>query len=323
MTAAERQHRWRVGLAFGLVYFFWGSTYLGIRIAVEHIPAPLAMGVRFAVAGPLLLAVCKLQGRRLAVARRDWLRLAAIGLLLLTGGNMVVAWSEQSVASGLAALIVAVVPLWVALIEAGILKGERLHGRGFLGLALGIGGLLVLLWPELRAPGTLGRRELLGCLTLIAASLSWASGSVLSRRSELKVDAFVAAGWETTIGGVANLAIALALGDHHRAVWTLRGAGAIVYLIIFGSWVGFSAYTWLLNHVPTAKVATYAYVNPVVAVFLGWLVLSEAVTGYILAGTVVIIAAVALVNSSKVQARAPTAPQPRPEEMPAYEPGAD
>ena len=323
MTAAERQHRWRVALAFGLVYVFWGSTYLGIRIAVEHIPAALAMGVRFVIAGPAMLVVCKLQGRRVALNRGEWLRVAAIGLLLLTGGNMMVAWSEQTVASGLAALSVAVVPLWVTLIEAGILKGERLRGRGFLGLALGICGLLVLLWPELRASNALGRRELVGCLTLIAASLSWAAGSVLSRRSELKVDAFVAAGWETTLGGLANLGIALAAGNLRHTTWTLRGAGAIVYLIIFGSWVGFSAYIWLLNHVPTAKVATYAYVNPVVAVFLGWLILSEPVTGYILAGTVVIIAAVALVNSSKVQARPEVGPEPRPEEMPAYEPGAD
>lgn len=321
MTAAEKQHRVRVALAFGLVYLFWGSTYLAIRIGVEHIPPALMTGTRFVVAGALLLAWCRLQGRRIALSLGDLLRVAAIGLLLLTGGNTILAWAEQYVPSGLAALIVAVVPIWIAVLGVLLLKGERLAGRGFLGLGLGICGLVVLLWPELRASGALGRRELLGGLGLIGGSFCWALGSVLPRRWGLKVDPFVAAGWEMCVAGLVNLGLAGVSGDFGKAAWTLRGVGAVAYLVVFGSWVGFSAFIWLLHHVPATKVATYAYVNPVVAVFLGWLVLAERVTGYILAGTVIVIASVALVNSSKM--RAERAAEPQPQELPAYEPGAD
>jgi len=143
---------------------------------------------------------------------------------------------------------------------------------------------------------------------------------VLSRRWQLSLDIFSATGWEMLIAGIVNLALATAFGEPKTAVWTWRGAGAIAYLIVFGSWVGYSAYIWLLNHVPTSKVATYAYVNPVVAVFLGWLVLRERVDGYIVAGTVIVIAAVALVNSSKVKQAAKPVIK---EELPACEVGAD
>ncbi|HSE49592.1 MAG TPA: EamA family transporter, partial [Terriglobales bacterium] len=224
---------------------------------------------------------------------------AIIGVLLLVGGNVGVAWAEKTVPSGLTALIVAIVPIWVAVIETFILKGERLKARGFVGLGMGIAGLVVLLWPKLNA-GSVGHGVLFGALILVGASLSWATGSVYSRRWDLKVDPFAATGWEMLCAGVVNLGISLALGDQHTVVWTARGIGAIAYLITAGSLIGLTAYVWLLNHVPTAKVATYAYVNPIVAVFLGWLILHEQVDSYIFAGTIVILASVWLVNTSKV-----------------------
>src|SRR5262249_11030605 len=150
----QKQHKLRVGFAFALVYLFWGSTYLAIRIAVEHIPPALMGGSRFLIAGVLMLAWCAISGRNVKLTARDLLYLAAIGCLLLTGGNVLLAYSEKYVDSGLAALIVAIVPIWVALIEGFILKGDRLRGRGWLGLALGIFGLVVLLWPQLRNTGT-------------------------------------------------------------------------------------------------------------------------------------------------------------------------
>lgn len=319
MTHAERQHRFRVALAFGLVYVLWGSTYLGIRIVVEHIPPSVMGASRFLLAGLPMLGWCAQRGRRIALTLSDFWRVLAIGVLLLTGGNVMVAWSEQYVPSGLAALIVAIVPIWVAVLESILPRGERLAGRGVAGLALGIAGLAVLMWPRLSADGAAGHMQILGALGLIFASLSWASGSILSRRSQLRIDPFAATAWEMTLAGLVNLGIVVALGDHHRVVWTARGVGAIFYLIVFGSWIGFTAYIWLLEHVPTPKVATYAYVNPVVAVFLGWLILHESVDIYIAAGTAVIIAGVALVNSSKVhKATAPAEP-----ELPACEAQAD
>src|SRR5581483_4215137 len=308
MTPKERQHRFRVIFAFFLVYLFWGSTYLGIRIAVEHIPPALLSGMRFLSAGVLLLAYCALSGRRIRLTTKDALLLLAMGVLLLTGGNMVLAYSEQYLPSGLAALIVAVVPLWVALIEGFILRGDRLKGKGWIGLALGFAGLVVLLWPQL-APifrnglhqSSLNKTFLLSSGILVFGSLSWSVGSIISRRSRLTVDAFTATGWEMTLGGAVNILIAFVLNNDHTVIWTARGIGAVIYLTIFGSLVGFTAFIWLLEHVPTAKVSTYAYVNPVVAVLLGWLILHEEVNRYILAGAIVIVGAVVLVTSSKLK----------------------
>jgi drug/metabolite transporter (DMT)-like permease len=328
MTSAESQHRLRVWIAFALVYVFWGSTYLAIRIAVEHIPPALLGGTRFLISGVLMLAYCWLTGRTIKLTRHEALRLFTIGVLLLTGGNVLLAYSEIYVPSGLAALIVAAVPIWVALIEGFTVGGERLGTGGWLGLMLGISGLAVLLWPQIwpvltgaENGGGNFRMQLFASGVLLAGSLSWSVGSIISRRAKLGVGPFVATGWEMTFAGLVNSAIAFGLGDHHRVQWTARGISAVVYLIIFGSWVGFTAYIWLLEHVPTPKVATYAYVNPVVAVFLGWLILRERIDIYIAIGTIIVVAAVALVNSSKLRGAAQAkAPQ---RELPACEAGAD
>jgi drug/metabolite transporter (DMT)-like permease len=308
VTAAQKQQQFRVALCFALVYVFWGSTYLAIKIAVEQIPAAMMGASRFLISGPLMLALCALTGRSVKISKHDFVRVAAIGILLLTGGNVLLAWSEKYVDSGLAALIVAVVPIWVALIEGFILKGDRLRGRGWLGLILGIAGLAILLWPDLRNTSA-ERAKLLAAVVLLLGSLSWTVGSIISRRSKLSIGPFAATGWEMTIAGAANLLISIAIGDLRQTVWTPRGIGAILYLVTFGSMVGFTAYIWLLEHVPTAKVATYAYVNPVVAVFLGWLIAGEKLNWYIAGGMVVIVAAVALVTSSKLKLATTDTPQ--------------
>jgi drug/metabolite transporter (DMT)-like permease len=303
MDSPERQQRSHAIIAFALVYFFWGSTYLAIAIGVEHIAAPLMAGARFLTAGVLMLAWCAVSGRRVRINARDALRLAVIGVLLLSISNVVLAWAEETVPTGLAALLVSITPIWFLVIETWILRGDRLSRRGIVGLMLGIAGVVVLLWPKLHATTALGREQFFASMALLGGSLSWAIGSVLSKRWTTSADAFVGAGWQMTFAGALNVGVAGAFGDFHTAVWTLRGVSAIVYLIIFGSWVGFSAYIWLLRNVPMPKVATYAYVNPVVAVFLGWLVLHERVDRYILGGSAIIIAGVALVTSAKIHSK--------------------
>jgi len=320
MTASERQFRFRVALAFGLVYIFWGSTYLGIRIAVERIGPELMTGIRFPVAGMIMLAACAIAGRRIAISGREFLRQGIIGALLLSVSNVTLAWAEQYIRSGLASLIVASIPVWFLVLDTWILRGERLSARGLVGLALGAVGTLVLLWPKLVAPTAGGRMELFASVCLIASSFVWAVGSVLSRRWQGAMDAFTATGWQMSIGGFLNLGIAFLLGEPAKAQWTMRGLGAIAYLVVFGSLVGYTAYIWLLKNVPTSKVGTYAYVNPVIAVFLGWYFLGERVDGYIAAGTAIIIVAVALATSAKVKPRVGAEHEP---ELPACEAGAD
>jgi drug/metabolite transporter (DMT)-like permease len=314
MTPAQRQHRFAVILAFALVYFFWGSTYLGIDIAVEHIPPALMCGIRFIIAGVFMLAFCGLRGRRIYYQPAQLGQMALVGILLLVGGNLTLSYAERHVASGLAALIIAVTPLWFLVLDSLLLGDHHIAVRGKIGLALGVVGLVVLLWPDLVASSALGRVQFWASISLLGGSFSWALGSVLAKKwRSSDVDPFSATAWQMIAAGVANFLVALSLGDLTRAVWTVRGVSAMLYLVVFGSWVGYTAYIWLLNHVPTSKVSTYAYVNPVVAVFLGWLVLHERVDGYIIAGSAVVVASVALVTSAQVTAK------PVIEEMPVVE----
>jgi drug/metabolite transporter (DMT)-like permease len=287
-------------LAFGLVYLFWGSTYLGIDIAVQTIPPALMCGLRFSVAGVVMLAVCAATGRKIFYSPRQIASSAIVGLLLLMGGNLTLSYAELSVSSGLAALIIAITPLWFLVLDSLLLGHHRISARGKAGLALGIVGLFVLVWPQLQA-GSLGRHELWASLSLIGGSFSWALGSVLSKRWQSGMDGFSATGWQVTAAGAGNFIFALLNHDLSRATWSTRSLGAVLYLVVCGSWIGYTAYIWLLEHVPTSKVSTYAYVNPVVAVFLGWLILHERVDRFILAGSAIVVLSVILVTSAKVK----------------------
>jgi drug/metabolite transporter (DMT)-like permease len=240
-------------------------------------------------------------GRKVRLSRHDFLRILAIAVCLLSIGNMGVVWGEKYVSSGLAALIVADVPIWVVAIEAWVYRAGRVTAQGFVGLAMGMAGLLLLMWPRLTAGTHLGHLELIGAIILTVGSLAWALGSVFSHRFTLSVDVFTSAAWQMTLGGIVNAAVALLTGQAFHAKWTAPAIESIAYLVVCGSWIGYTAYIWLLEHVPTPKVATYAYVNPIIAVFLGWLILQEKVDAFMLVGTVIIIASVALVNTSKLK----------------------
>lgn len=319
MTEAQRKFRAQVILAFGLVYVLWGSTYLAIGIAVKHVSPPMMGGTRFFIAGGLMLLWRKLTGSSISVAPRDLLRLTVIGVLLLCTSNVVLGWAEQMIPTGLAALFIAITPLWFLILETFSHKGEHFPPRGIAGLALGLAGVVVLLWPKLMQTGSVGRRELFGSIIVIFASMSWATGSVLSKRWHIPVDPYTASGWEMLLAGVVNLIVAGINGDFARLHWNRSAALAIFYLIIAGSWIGFTAYIWLLKNVPISKVATYAYVNPIVAVLLGCLVLHERFDLWMAAGSVVIILGVILVTAAK----ASSSKGSNPLELPAVESTGD
>ena len=302
MPRVQSPSRFAVILAFGLVYLFWGSTYLAIDIAVQTIPPALMCGVRFSIAGVVMLGVCAATGRRIWYSARQIALAAVVGLLLLMGGNLTLSWAELSVPSGLAALIIAITPLWFLVLDSLLLGHHRISWRGKAGLATGDGGAAGVVLAgaafNLRV-GTAG--VLVSSVALIGGSFSWALGSVLSKRWQSGMDVFSATGWQVTAAGAGNLLFAVGAGDFSRVTWTPRGVGAVLYLVVCGSWIGYTAYIWLLEHVPTSKVSTYAYVNPVVAVFLGWLILHEWVDRFIVMGSVIVVLAVILVTSAKVK----------------------
>ncbi len=299
MTDAQRKFRLQVIIAFALVYVLWGSTYLAIRISVDHVSPPMMGASRFLIAGAAMLLWRKFTGNSIAINRQEFLRLTVIGTLLLVTSNVVIGWAEQMIPTGLAALLIAIVPLWFLLLERMSHKGERFSSRAVVGIVLGLLGVAVLMWPKLRIGFAVGHREIFGMLLVISASISWATGSILSKRWHVGVDPYGASGWEMLMAGCVNLAVAGVLGEIPRTHWDRPAVLAILYLVVAGSWIGFTAYLWLLKNVPTSKVATYAYVNPIVAVFLGWLILDEKMDGWMFAGSVVIIISVILVTGAK------------------------
>ncbi|MFD3530919.1 EamA family transporter [Streptomyces sp. NPDC058664] len=296
-AAPARRITGAVWAALGIVYVVWGSTYLGIRIVVETLPPFLSGGARFVIAGLLLAAIVAWrQGpAALKVTRRELGSAVLVGLLLILGGNGLVVLAETSIPSGLAALLVAAVPVWVVLLRAAF--GERPGLGAFGGVLLGFAGLGVL-----TAPGLSGDVKIGGVLLVVVAALLWALGSVSSARLPMPANPFTASVYEMLTGGLAALAVGLVRGEHHGfdpAAVSDRSWVALAYLIVFGSLVAFTAYAWLLQTAPVSLAATYAYVNPVVAVLLGALVLNEALTWPILLGGAIVVGAVCLIVSTE------------------------
>ena len=305
---------WKVWSALGIVYVIWGSTYLAIRVVVEDLPPLLGASARFVIAGVVMLAVLAARGRDVRVSRGGLLAAGTVGVLLLAGGNGLVSVAEQDVPSGLAALLIATVPLWLVLLRSTV-GGEHIARGTLVGLAVGFCGLAVLLLPGSRpAEATLG-----GVALALVAAASWATGSFLAPRLKMPSDLLVSIGWQMVAGGAVLLVIAVALGepgDLRLADAPAKSLLAVVYLVVAGSLVAFSAYAWLLQNVPLSKVATYAYVNPLVAVLLGWAILSEDLSIGTLAGAGLIVASVAvIVTRESVHAD----PEPEPEPAPVRE----
>jgi drug/metabolite transporter (DMT)-like permease len=294
-AAGREKPRIEILLAFGAVYVLWGSTYLAIRIGVETIPPFVLAGLRHSIAGVILYAWVRGTKRAGRPEPRHWRSAALVGGLLLLGGNGLVTWAEQRVPSGLAALIVASVPLWMTLIDAALSR-RRPHGVVLAGLAMGLSGIAFLAAPGRFAGG--GHVDPLGAAALLTAALLWAAGSLVSRRVALPSSTLLATAMEMVAGGAILLTVAGLTGElsaFSLPAVSARSVLALGYLIVAGSLLGFSAYVFLLGATTPARVATYAYVNPVVAVFLGWLAAGESVTPRTLVAAAVIVSAVALI----------------------------
>jgi drug/metabolite transporter (DMT)-like permease len=297
-------------IAFASVYLFWGSTYLAIHVAGELLPVPVVSGMRSLISATLIVLICLASGKSLRVDRDEVWKLIVVGLLFMSGNNMLLTWGEKMVPSGFASLVISTIPIMIALLETfapalGGHSGDALNKRGWAGTLLGMVGIAVLVWPalhrqSLHGPATGYSRTLPGTVVLLGAALSFAVGSVLSRRFRFRADTFVATGWQIGAAGIFNISLAAVTGGLHRAVWTWQGFGAIVYLSVFGSLFGLVAFTYLLQNVAVTKVATYAFVNPMIAVLLGVLILHERLAPAELAGMAVIVCAVAMVIYSRV-----------------------
>ena len=292
--------RARLLAAFTAVYVIWGSTYLAIRFAVETLPPLLMAGARFTIAGLLLLAWSRFVQRAQRPSRSDWRTGLMSGALLLLGGNGAVVWAETRVPSGIAALLVAVVPLWMVLLDWLRPGGRRPAAPVFVGLALGLVGLGLLVGPDaLNGEGTVNPA---GALVLMAGSLSWAVGSLLIKRAPRATTGLNGSGTQMLAGGLCLLAAGLALGELAQldlAHVTGRSLIGFLYLVTFGSLIGFTAYFYLLAHTTAAKAATYAYVNPVVAVILGWAILGQSVAPSQILGAFLVVGAIVALSTGR------------------------
>ena len=296
-------------MAFAAVYLIWGSTYLTIRIAIDTLPPLLMAGARFLIAGLLLFAFTwRRRAPHERITWRQWRSAIVIGGCLLLGGNGIVTWGEQYVHTGLVSLIVATVPLWMALL-APLFGGAWVRWTAAIGVVIGLAGVVLLLRPGGAAPTEWQT------FVVPLSPLLWACGSLYAQRANVPRQALTATAMEMVAGGLLLGIVGLAFGEAaHTHLNHVSGASlfAFVYLILFGSLVAYSAYIWLLHRVSATAVSTYAYVNPLVAVMLGAVVLGEQVTGLTALAGVMIIAAVALILSSRVRPRGTVAEPPEP-----------
>ena len=290
----------KIWIALLAIYIVWGSTYLAIRFTVETIPPFLSAGIRFFVSGAILMIWRRAAGDAIPTARQ-WRSTAIVGILMLLGGNGLVSFAEQRIASGIAALIVGTVPLWLVLIEAIRPGGVRPTPLAILGLMIGFGGIYLLVGPEDLSSTTL-QFDTFGIGTIVLAAFLWSLGSIYSRGADLPSSSLMATGAEMLTGGIVILAFSGLIGEWRGFNFTTVSTSSwigLTYLIAFGSMIGFVAYIWLLQNAPVSLVATYAYVNPLVAVFLGAWLANETLNARILLAALIIIGSVTLINQTK------------------------
>jgi drug/metabolite transporter (DMT)-like permease len=286
-------------LAYGswlAVCFFWGTTYLAIRVGLETLPPTLFGGLRFLLAGTVLFAFVVWRGERLPRGR-EWLSLGMIGVLLLGVGNGVVVWAEQWISSGMTALLISTSPFWVVWAERFGRGGERAGAHVLLGMLMGFAGMALLVGPELFG-ARLDARFLLGFVLLQVGCASWSGGSVYAKRHPTRVAPLMSAAVQMLAGGAALALVGTARGEWAALDFNARSLGAFLYLVVFGSLVAYTAYTYAIQKLPLSLVSTYSYINPVIAVVLGWLLLGEPLGWRVAAGAAVILCGVAVVKAA-------------------------
>lgn len=289
----------KIWIALLALYIVWGSTYLAILFAVDTIPPFLQAGLRFLISGLILVIWRRAAGDEMP-SLKQWKSIAIVGTLLLLGGNGLVSFAEQRIASGVAALIIGTVPLWLVLIEALRPGGVRPSWRAIIGLIVGFGGIYLLIGPS-ELTGKF-QFDILGTLVLLTAALLWSIGSIYSRSAELPKSALMTTGAEMLAGSIPIFIVSILFGEWSSfsfAQVSVQSWLALLYLITFGSMVGFVAYIWLLQNAPVSLVATYAYVNPLVAVLLGSWFAQESLTARTLVAAGIIIGSVVFINSAR------------------------
>ena len=286
----HRSHRIRLFLSFFAIYILWGTTFLAIRIAVEELPPLFAAGARFFTAGVLLYAFMRVKGEAAPTAKQ-WRSLTIMALLMFVAEYGPLFWAEKYVPSGVVSVLAATLPILTLILEMLILRQQRMRPMLAIATVLGFVGVAVLLIPD-------GRQHLaiVPCLAILAGATTWSLGSVLTRSMTLPKSRPVTAGASMMLGGAMLLALSAAFGEMHPFPHiSLRALGALLYLIVFGSLLAFTAFVWLLAHMPATRVSSHAYVNPIVAVALGYFMAGEVITGRILAGTVLVLISVFLI----------------------------
>ncbi|HEX6623474.1 MAG TPA: EamA family transporter [Pyrinomonadaceae bacterium] len=291
------REKWAAYGAWAAVCFFWGTTYLAIRVGLETLTPMLFAGLRFLIAGGVLFFVMGRQRNARLPKGREWLHLAFVGLLLLGVGNGAVVWAEQWVPSGMASLLVATSPFWVVALERFRKDGERVGVRGVVGMLVGFAGLGLLLAPQL-FDASVSAYLLLGALAIQIGCFTWTVGSMYAKHRPVGVAPLMGAAVQMLIAGAVLTLVGTFLGEWSEISFSARSAGALAYLVVFGSIVAYSAYTYALQKLPLSLVSTYSYINPVIAVLLGWLVLAEPLDWRVGAATAIILLGVALLKTS-------------------------
>jgi len=301
MEAVEHRPAWKILLAFAIIYFVWGTTYLAIRVGVREVPPFLLAAIRFLIAGGILFGWMIARGER-SPTTRQWMAASVIAILIFVLDYGLLFWAEQRVPSGVAAVMLATIPVFMALSEIVLLRMQRLTARLTTALLIGIGGVVVLMSRSLNLAGA--PIDKMGAIALIVASISWSLASVLTRKLTLPPSKVMSSGAQMLAGGVFLALTAAALGEFHsfhplavsREAWL-----ALLYLIVAGSIIAFTAYVWLIHHESPTKVGTYAYVNPVVAVLVGYFLGGEALGLRTIVGTLFVLTSVVVITTTRAE----------------------